>query len=110
MQGISAGHNVPSTSTTNDLGDPNRPPTTTVSNNLLWDKIKDVINKWLNPPDLATSLDLVRRARHKGTAEWFLHGSQFKQWKSSGTLFWIHGMRMFIFCLNGPGAERLPSP
>ena len=85
---------------TNDVGDPNRPPTTgtiTVSNNHRWDEIKDAINKWLNPPDLTTSLNLVRQARHKGTAEWFLHGSQFEQWKSSGTLFWIHGMRMFIF-------------
>ena len=102
--------NVVITSTTNDRGDPNRPPTTTtVSSNLRWDEIKDAINEWLDPPDVATRLNLVRQARHKGTAEWFLHGSEFEQWKSSGTLFWIHGMRMFIFCLNGPRAERLPS-
>ena len=95
----------------NVVGGPSRPAvTTTVSNNLRWDKIKDAINKWLDPPDLEESLNRVRQARHKGTAEWFLRGSQFEQWKSSGTLFWIHGMRMFIFCLNRPGAERLPSP
>ena len=85
------------TSTMNDVKHLNSLTTTTVSNNLRWDEVKDAINKWLDPPDLATSLNLVRQARHKGTAQWFLHGSKFQQWKSSGTLFWIHGMRMSIF-------------
>jgi hypothetical protein len=90
--------NVAITSTTKPVGDPKPSPATSiVSNNHRWDKIKDSINKWLNPPDLATNLDLVRQARSKGTAEWFLHGNKFEHWKSSGAFFWIHGMRMFIF-------------
>ena len=102
---LTLGHKVPKfpiTLTTNDVPGPNS-PTTPVSNNLRWDEMKDAINKWLDPPDLATSLNLVRQARHKGTAQWFLNGSQYKQWKSSGTLFWIHGMRMSIFLSSRPG-------
>jgi hypothetical protein len=82
----------------NDAGKPNRSPTATaVLSNPLWKRIEEDINQWLDPPNQSTNYTMARQARHKGTAEWFLHGSNFKQWKSEGRLFWIHGMRVFVF-------------
>lgn len=39
------------------------------------------------------------QARHKGTAEWFFEDDTFKQWKSTGSLLWIHGKRVSLFFL-----------
>lgn len=36
------------------------------------------------------------QARHKGTAEWFFQDNVFKQWKSTGSLLWIHGKRVSL--------------
>ena len=66
------------------------------SDNLLWDKIKVDIHSWLNPPDPSTNYNSARQVRHKGTAEWFLHGDTFEKWKFKGSLLWIRGMRMFV--------------
>ena len=66
------------------------------SGNLPWDKIKDDIHSWLNPPDPLTNYNSARLVSHKGTAEWFLRGDTFKIWKSKGSLLWIRGMRMFV--------------
>lgn len=68
------------------------------SGNLPWDEIKPKILQWLSPPDPSTNYDSARLVRHEGTAEWFLGGNVFKEWKSraKGSLLWIRGMRMFV--------------
>ena len=87
------------------MRDPNRFLTPTAPpSNRRWDKEKEKIMQWLHPPDPSTNYNMARQARHRGTAKWFLDesGSTFNQWKKSiGSLFWIHGMRKFIFlCLR----------
>lgn len=69
------------------------------SNILRWDQIKEDIMRWLSPPDQSTNHNMACRTRHKGTAEWFLRGNIFEEWKSTGSLFWIHGMGMFVLIL-----------
>jgi hypothetical protein len=40
--------------------------------------------------------NFVRRARHKGTAAWFFESNALSEWKSRGSLLWIHGKRTFF--------------
>ena len=99
--------NVANPPTENHVGDPKRSPTpTTPPSNRRWDKEKEKIMEWLNPPDPSTNFNMARQARHTGTAKWFLDesGSTFNQWKKkpTGSLFWIHGMRKFVFRSSRP--------
>ena len=77
-------------------------PISNKGSTLQWDQIKEEILRWLKPPDPSTNYEMARRIRHKGTAEWFLRGNIFEKWKSEGSLFWIHGMRMFIVLSFAP--------
>ena len=85
-------------SRTRDFRDLNlHPAGSPVSNeDLRWDKIEEEIIQWLKPPDPRTNYNRARQVRHKGTTKWFLSGNVFKEWKSKGSLLWIHGMRMFV--------------
>ncbi|KAI0263716.1 hypothetical protein BC834DRAFT_938253, partial [Gloeopeniophorella convolvens] len=47
--------------------------------------------EWLSPPDPTTNHHKACSVRHDGSARWFFHGNEFKEWKTNGTLFWIHG-------------------
>ncbi|KAH9018461.1 hypothetical protein EDB84DRAFT_1231526, partial [Lactarius hengduanensis] len=46
---------------------------------------------WLSPADPSTNHNIARKAQHKGTAVWFFQGSIFIEWRSTGSLLWIHG-------------------
>ena len=52
---------------------------------------------WLSPPDHAVNYHTACESHHEGTATWFIEGTIFKDWKQSGSLFWIHGKRAFPF-------------
>jgi hypothetical protein len=39
---------------------------------------------------------MARNAHHRGTATWFTQGDDFSNWKSEGSLLWIHGLRPYI--------------
>ena len=54
--------------------------------------------KWLSPPDPSTNHNIACGTHHKKTATWFFQGSIFQEWKSSGSLLWIHGKR--VSCLT----------
>ncbi len=69
---------------------------------LVGDQLRRDINDWLSPPDQSTNHNGFRKARHSGTAAWFLEGDAFTEWKAKGSLLWIHGKRMFSDC------ERVP--
>ena len=44
--------------------------------------------------DLSTTSHIILcGAQHQGTANWFFRGSHFEEWKSTGSLLWIHGKR-----------------
>jgi hypothetical protein len=62
-------------------------------------QLQEKLQKWLSPPDPSTNHNIARKAHHKGTASWFFQGSIYEQWKSSPSLLWIHGKRMFHFSL-----------
>ncbi|KAH9048907.1 ankyrin repeat-containing domain protein [Lactarius hengduanensis] len=50
-----------------------------------------LLRAWLSPSDPSTNHNIARRAQHEGTAVWFFQGSVFIEWKSIGSLLWIHG-------------------
>jgi hypothetical protein len=58
-------------------------------------QLRKDLKTWLSPPDPSVNFYNARDLRHKGTAEWFIQGSTFADWKESGSLMWIHGKRTF---------------
>ncbi|KAH9060256.1 hypothetical protein EDB87DRAFT_622937 [Lactarius vividus] len=58
---------------------------------LKWNHIKQLLRAWLSPADPSTNHNIARKAQHKGTAVWFFRGSIFIEWRSTGSLLWIHG-------------------
>jgi hypothetical protein len=67
------------------------------------DNLQKDIFGWLSPPDPWKNHHAACRSRYRGTAEWFLHGNTFPEWRTSevpGSLLWVHGKRVLIpsFC------------
>ena len=56
-------------------------------------QLQNNVQHWLSPPDPSTNQNMVSRLRHKGTAAWFFESSALTEWKSKGSLLWIHGKR-----------------
>ncbi|KAI9438115.1 hypothetical protein H4582DRAFT_234842 [Lactarius indigo] len=56
-----------------------------------WNQIKQLLRAWLSPADPSTNHNVARKAQHKGTSVWFFQGNIFIEWKSTGSLLWIHG-------------------
>ena len=54
-------------------------------------------HKWLSPPDPSTNHNIACGTHHKKTATWFFQGNIFREWKSTGSLLWIHGKRLLSF-------------
>jgi hypothetical protein len=57
-------------------------------------QMRESIRKWLSPPDPSTNQNIACGTHHKKTATWFFEGSIFQDWKSTGSLLWIHGKRL----------------
>ncbi|KAN0130459.1 hypothetical protein V8E53_011722 [Lactarius tabidus] len=49
------------------------------------------LRKWFSSPDPSINHITLCGAQHQGTANWFFRGSLFEEWKSTGSLLWIHG-------------------
>jgi hypothetical protein len=63
------------------------------------DSLQEKILGWLSPPDPWKNHHAARKSRHRGTAEWFIHGNTFSEWRTSevpGSLLWVHGKRLSI--------------
>src|SRR6266403_360395 len=60
---------------------------------LVGDQLQMEVRHWLSPPDPSTNHNFVSRARHSGTASWFFESKALTEWKSRGSLLWIHGKR-----------------
>ena len=54
---------------------------------------RENIHKWLSPPDPSTNHNIACGTHQKKSASWFFQGSIFQDWKSSGSLLWVHGKR-----------------
>ncbi|KAH9052800.1 hypothetical protein EDB87DRAFT_1581409 [Lactarius vividus] len=56
-----------------------------------WNQLKQLRRAWLSPVDPSTNHIIAQKAQHKGTTVWFFQASTFIEWKSTGSLLWIHG-------------------
>ena len=56
-------------------------------------QLRDCVHKWLSPPDPSTNHNIACGTHHKKAATWFFEGNIYKEWKSKGSLLWIHGKR-----------------
>jgi hypothetical protein len=63
-------------------------------------QLRESIHKWLSPPDPSTNHNIACDTHHKKTASWFFQGSIFQEWKSTGSLLWIHGKRLLHLLSN----------
>jgi hypothetical protein len=57
-------------------------------------QLRERIHEWLSPPDPSTNHNIACATYHKKPASWFFQGGIFREWKSTGSLFWIHGKRL----------------
>jgi len=55
--------------------------------------LQEKIRFWLCPPDPWTNYNTARKAHQPGTATWFTQGNTFANWKSTGSLLWVNGLR-----------------
>ncbi|KAH9170736.1 hypothetical protein EDB89DRAFT_2071643 [Lactarius sanguifluus] len=51
---------------------------------------KDLRN-WITPPDPSVNYNAASGVHQKGTAAWCIEGDTLANWKTFGTLLWIHG-------------------
>ena len=58
--------------------------------------MQEKFRRWLSAPDPWINQNVAHKAHHDGTATWFTQGDIFKTWKSTGSLMWIHGLRLYI--------------
>src|SRR6267154_2723172 len=56
-------------------------------------QLRESIYKWLSPPDPSTNHNIACDTHHKKTATWFFKGNIYQEWKSKGSLLWVHGKR-----------------
>ena len=84
---------------------------------LLGNQLLESIHRWLSPPDPSTNHNIACGTHHKKTASWFFQGNIFQEWKSTGSLLWIHGKRLprslsnltlsnIVLFYSGLGQER----
>jgi hypothetical protein len=59
-------------------------------------QLRESLLRWLSPPDPSTTHNIACKARHDGTAQWFLQGGILNQWKSDGSFLWLYGIRASI--------------
>jgi hypothetical protein len=57
---------------------------------------KQLQRTWLSPSDPSSNHNIARKAQHTGTAEWLFQGQIVIEWKSTGSLLWIHGKRALL--------------
>jgi hypothetical protein len=56
-------------------------------------QLRESIHKWISPPDPSTNHNIACGTHHKKMATWFFKGRIYQEWKSKGSLLWIHGKR-----------------
>jgi hypothetical protein len=61
---------------------------------LLGNQLRETTHNWLSPPDPSTNHNITCGTHHKKAAIWFFQGGIYQEWKSTGSLLWIHGKRL----------------
>jgi hypothetical protein len=61
---------------------------------LSGNQFRETIHRWFSPPDPSTNHNIACATHHKKTASWFFQGTIFQEWKSTGSLLWVHGKRL----------------
>jgi hypothetical protein len=56
-------------------------------------QLRENIHKWLSPPDPSSNHNIACGTHNKKPATWFSEGNIYQEWKSKGSLLWIHGKR-----------------
>ena len=69
---------------------------TTVAQTLQGDQRQEDFRRWLYTPDSWVNHNIAREAHHHGTATWFTQSEIMNNWKTTGSLMWIHGLRSYI--------------
>ena len=72
---------------------------------ILENQLRESVHNWLSPPDPSTNHNIACDTHHKKIATWFFDGSIYQEWKSKGSLLWIHGKR--APCPNFPSNTPL---
>ncbi len=62
--------------------------------------LREDLLRWLSAPNPSDNHNIARNACYRDTARWFIQGSIFKQWKSAGSLLWIHGKRALLLAFT----------
>ena len=62
---------------------------------LVGNQVRENLRTWVTPPDPSTNHTIACGIQHDGSAQWFFRGGIFSKWKSTGSLLWIYGKRMF---------------
>ena len=73
-------------------------------------QLRENIHKWLSPPDPSTNHNIACGTHHKRTASWFFQGTIFQEWKSTGSLLWIHGKRLHRRLFNSTPSNIIMYP
>ena len=56
-------------------------------------ELRENIHRWLSPPNPSANHNIACGTHHKKTATWFFEGKIYHEWKSKGSLLWVHGKR-----------------
>ena len=65
------------------------------STSLTGNELRKDLRKWIAPPDPSVNYNTASDAHHEGTAAWCTKGNTVANWKTSGSLLWIHGKRTY---------------
>ena len=57
------------------------------------DQLVESVYNWLSPPDPSTNHNIACGTYQKKIATWFVEGNTYQEWKSKGSLLWLHGKR-----------------
>ena len=63
-------------------------------------QLRENIHRCLSPPDPSTNHNIACDTHYKKPATWFFQGNIYREWKSKGSLLWVHGKR--TLCPNFP--------
>jgi hypothetical protein len=58
-------------------------------------QLRHDLRRWLSPPDPSINHSITCAAHFKQSADWFFQRPIFTEWKSHGSLLWLHGKRTF---------------
>ena len=74
------------------------------------DSLQKDMFEWLSAPDPWKNYHAACKSRHRGTADWFIEGNTFSDWKISevgSSLLWVHGKRLLIFGFCGSTGTKM---